>query len=118
VFLWPREGKRGETAEGREEAVGDRRSAIANDMRALADDLKSLLESATTDPKERKRKERRWKALYAALGIVTTLAARQVATKAWGILTGERPPTAQAAQPAPRERAEHAIDREEHAITT
>jgi hypothetical protein len=88
--------------------VSDRRDAVAEDLRSLAADLKSLLESATTDPKERQRKERRWTALYGALGIVTSLAARQVATKAWGILTGEHPPVKTppgSAQAAPRERA-------------
>jgi hypothetical protein len=72
--------------------VSDRRDAVAEDLRTLAADLKNLLDSATTDPKERQRKERRWTALYGALGIVTSLVARQVATKAWGILTGEHPP--------------------------
>jgi hypothetical protein len=72
--------------------VSDRRDAVAEDLRNLAADLKSLLDSATTDPKERQRRERRWTALYGALGILTSLVARQVATKAWGILTGEHPP--------------------------
>ena len=72
--------------------MSDRRDAVAEDLRSLAADLKSLLDSATTDPKERQRKERRWTALYGALGIVTSLVARQVATKAWGVLTGEHPP--------------------------
>ena len=72
--------------------MSDRRDAVAEDLRTLAADLKNLLDSATTDPKERQRKERRWTALYGALGIVTSLVARQVATKAWGVLTGEQPP--------------------------
>jgi Protein of unknown function (DUF4235) len=76
----------------------DRREAVAEDLRALATDLKSLVESATTDPKERQRKERIWRVLYAVLGAVTTLVARRAATKAWGILTGEQPPLPGAAQ--------------------
>jgi hypothetical protein len=80
--------------------VSDRRDAVAEDIRALAADLKNLLDSATTDPKERQRKERRWTALYGALGIVTSLVARQVATKAWGILTGEHPPVKMAPGPS------------------
>jgi hypothetical protein len=71
----------------------DRREAVAEDLRALATDLKSLLESATTDPKERARKERRWRVLYTAFGIASTVAARRGAAKVWGILTGEEPPT-------------------------
>jgi hypothetical protein len=70
----------------------DRRDAIAEDLRTLASDLKSLVESATTDPKDRRKKERQWRALYGALGILTTLAARRAATRAWAILTGEQPP--------------------------
>jgi hypothetical protein len=83
--------------------VSDRRDAVAEDIRTLAADLKNLLDSATTDPKERKRMERRWTALYGALGIVTSLVARQVATKAWGILTGEQPPVKM--PPGPSKRA-------------
>jgi len=78
----------------------DRREAVADDLRALATDLKSLLDSATTDPKERSKKERRWRVLYTAFGIATTVAARRGAAKVWGILTGEQPPTKGAAEPA------------------
>ena len=79
----------------------EKRDAMAEDLRAVATDLKSLLESATTDPKERKRKERRWRVLYSALGVVTTLVARRAAAKAWAILTGEQPPTKRPAQATP-----------------
>jgi hypothetical protein len=82
----------------------DRREAVAEDLRALASDLKSLLESATTDPKERSRKERRWRILYTVFGIATTVAARKGAAKVWGILTGEEPPTPGAPEPAKAER--------------
>jgi hypothetical protein len=75
----------------------DRREAVAEDLRSLADDLKSLVESATTDPKERRRKELQWRALYGGLAIVTSLAARRIAYKAWDILTGEQPPVARRA---------------------
>jgi hypothetical protein len=74
----------------------DRRDAIAEDLRSLATDLKSLVESATTSPKERRKKERQWRALYGALSVVTALAARRAATKSWAILTGEKPPTKRA----------------------
>jgi hypothetical protein len=72
----------------------DRREAVAEDLRSLAEDLRSLVESATTDPKERRRKELQWRALYAGLAIVTSIAARRIAYKAWDILTGEQPPIA------------------------
>jgi hypothetical protein len=84
----------------------NRRDAVAEDLRALADDLKSLYESATTDPKARQWKERRWAALQGALGVVTTLVARKLVVKLWGILTGEeapkRPPTERVGRPEHR----------------
>ena len=86
----------------------DRRDAIAENLRTLASDLKSVVESATTDPKERRKKERQWRALYGALSVVTALAARRAANKAWSILTGEQPPTKGAA--APRTSAQPAAD--------
>lgn len=78
--------------------MDDRRNAIAEDLRSLANDLKSLVGSATTDPKERRRKERQWRLLYGALSVVTALAARRAANKAWSILTGERPPVTKPGQ--------------------
>jgi hypothetical protein len=74
----------------------DRRDAIAENLRSLAADLKSLVESATTDPKERRKRERQWRALYGGISILTTLVARRAATRAWAILTGERPPVKRA----------------------
>jgi hypothetical protein len=78
----------------------NRRDAVAEDLRAVGDNLKSLYESVTTDPKERRRKERQWAALQAVFGVVTTVVARRFVVKAWGILTGEqapqRPPTEKA----------------------
>jgi hypothetical protein len=74
--------------------MADRREAVAENLRSLAGDLRNLLDSATTDPKSRRRKELEWRALYAGLSIVTALAARRIATKAWAILTGEQPPVA------------------------
>jgi hypothetical protein len=76
--------------------MSERRDAIAEDLRTLASDLKSLVDSATTDPKARRKKERQWRALYGALSVVTALAARRAANKAWAILTGERPPAKRA----------------------
>ena len=72
--------------------MNERRDAVADNLRSLAEDLKNLVDSATTDPKERRRKERRWRALNGAIGAVTALAARKAAIRAWAILTGERPP--------------------------
>ena len=76
--------------------MNDRRDAIADDLRSLATDLKSLVDSATSDPKERRRKERQWRALYGGLSLVTALVARRAANRAWAVLTGERPPVKRA----------------------
>jgi hypothetical protein len=90
--------------------MADRREAVAENLRALGDDFKSLIEAATTDPKERQRKERRWSALYGGIALVTTLAARRAAVKLWGILTGEEAPAKQnAAPPSARERQPETI---------
>jgi hypothetical protein len=67
--------------------------ALAEDARSLAGDFKALLE----DPKERKKKERLYAALYGGLALGFTLVGRRLATKAWSILTGEQPPTKGAA---------------------
>jgi hypothetical protein len=83
--------------------VANRSDALADDLRALATDLKSLVDTATTDPKERRRKELRWRILYTALAVVMTQAARRAAVKMWPILTGEQPPTKRAPQHASHE---------------
>jgi hypothetical protein len=64
------------------------REALAEDLRALGDDLKAFLQ----DPKERNKKERRWRVFYGAVALVTTLVGRRIAAKLWSILTGEQPP--------------------------
>jgi hypothetical protein len=71
--------------------MADRRDVLetlATDARGVAGDLKALLE----DPRERRRKERLYAALYGGLTFAFTLVGRRLATKAWSILTGEQPP--------------------------
>jgi hypothetical protein len=65
------------------------KDAVAADLRSLAEDLKALVE----DPKKRARKEWQWRLLYGVLALGFTMASRQLAAKAWAILTGEQPPT-------------------------
>jgi hypothetical protein len=77
------------------------REALAEDLRAVASDLKAFVQ----DPKERARKERRWRALYGAFALVFTVAGRRLAAKAWSILTGEQPP-AKGPQAAGSQKAE------------
>jgi hypothetical protein len=69
-----------------------KREVAVEELSKLTQDLRSLVASLTTDPEERARKERRWKLLYAGLSAVSALLARRLASRSWGILTGERPP--------------------------
>lgn len=78
----------------------DRKETLQEELATLASDLKALVETLARDPKEQARRERRWNLLVGATGAVFTIAARRLATKAWGILTGEEPPTARAAAAA------------------
>src|SRR5919199_1887046 len=77
------------TSEREGDAMAKKSNAVAEELRVLADDLKDLFETLTSDPKERARKERRWRVLYGVASAVFALAARRVATKAWAVLTGE-----------------------------
>lgn len=70
-----------------------KREATATELRNLTGDLRSLLSTLAHDPKEQAKRERRWKLLYGGVSAVTALLARRLATKSWGILTGEKPPT-------------------------
>jgi hypothetical protein len=79
--------------------VSEKTEAIGDELHALADSLKQLLVTLTSDPKEQARKERRWRILYGAFSALGAVAARRVAAKAWGVLTGELPPGK--GQPAP-----------------
>jgi hypothetical protein len=63
---------------------------------AIARAGEELTEKAWTvgrDAKAEKRKRLAWGIVQGAVGAVFTLAARRAGAKAWGILTGEQPPT-------------------------
>jgi hypothetical protein len=63
---------------------------------AIARAGEELTEKAWTigrDPKTEKRKRLVWGVVQGVVGAVFTLGARRVGAKAWGILTGEAPPT-------------------------
>jgi hypothetical protein len=72
--------------------VPEKREVVAQQLRELAEDLKGLRDALVQDPKEQARKERAWRILYGASTAVFAIASRQVAARAWGVLTGERPP--------------------------
>jgi hypothetical protein len=72
--------------------VPEKREVVAQQLRELAEDLKGLRDALVQDPQAQARKERAWRILYGASTAVFAIASRQVAARAWGVLTGERPP--------------------------
>jgi hypothetical protein len=63
---------------------------------AIARAGEELTEKAWTlgrDAKAEKRKRLAWGLVQGVVGAVFTLGARRAGAKAWGVLTGERPPT-------------------------
>jgi hypothetical protein len=69
-------------------------------LEELQQDLRDLWQALTRDPVKEARKERAWTILAGIFAAAGAIAARKVAAKAWGILTGEAPPTAKQ-MPAP-----------------
>lgn len=65
------------------------RSAIARAGEELTEKAWTLGRDAKTE----KRKRLAWGVVQGVIGAVFTLGARRVGAKAWGVLTGERPPT-------------------------
>jgi hypothetical protein len=64
------------------------RSAIAR----VGEELAEKAWTVGRDAKSERRKRLAWGVLQGAFGAVATLGARRLGAKAWGILTGERPP--------------------------
>lgn len=63
---------------------------------AIARAGEELTEKAWTlgrDAKVEKRKRLAWGVVQGVIGAVFTIGARRAGAKAWGVLTGERPPT-------------------------
>ena len=77
----------------------NRRDAVAEQLEELRTDFEALWVALTRDPKKEARKERAWTIFAGAAGAAAALAARQVATKIWVVLTGEAPPTPQVRRP-------------------
>ena len=70
----------------------EKRDVVAAQLRELAEDLKGLRDALVQDPKAQARRERQWRILYGASSAVFAILARTAAARAWGVLTGERPP--------------------------
>jgi hypothetical protein len=77
-----------------------RSDVILDQLEELQQDLRDLWHTLTRDPVKEARRERAWTILAGAFAAVGAVAARRVASKAWGILTGEAAPMAKQA-PAP-----------------
>jgi hypothetical protein len=63
---------------------------------AIARVGEGIVEKAWTigrDAKTERKKRLLWGAVQGAVGAVFTLAARRAVAKAWGVLTGEQPPS-------------------------
>lgn len=73
-----------------------RRDVVVEQLDQLRTDLEALWVALTRDPKKEARKERAWSFFVGALGAAAAMGARRAATRFWGLLTGEAPPTAQA----------------------
>jgi hypothetical protein len=78
-----------------------RSDVLSEQLDELRTDLGALWAGLTRDPKKEARKERLWMVFTGALGAVAALGARRVAAKAWGVLTGEAPPTARPSRRPP-----------------
>jgi hypothetical protein len=75
-----------------------RSDVLLENLDELQQDLRDLWHGLTRDPEKEVWKQRAWTALSGVFAAVAALAARRVATKLWGILTGEVPPTKQFAK--------------------
>jgi hypothetical protein len=77
-----------------------RSDVLLTQLEELQQDLRDLWQALTRDPVKEARKERAWTVLAGVSTAVGAIAARRVAARVWGILTGETAPTAKQV-PAP-----------------
>jgi len=76
----------------------DRRDVVVEQLDQLRTDFGALVSALTKDPKKEARKERTWTIFVGILGAAAAMGSRRAATRAWNILTGEKPPTPQQQQ--------------------
>ncbi|MFL5921990.1 MAG: hypothetical protein ACJ75Q_04095 [Gaiellaceae bacterium] len=77
----------------------NRREVVLEQLDDLRTDVEALWVALTRDPKKEARKERAWTIFAGVLGAAAAIGARQLATRAWNVLTGETPPVPQAGPP-------------------
>lgn len=87
--------------------MGAKTKAVREDLAAIGGDVRGLTEALTRDPKTEQRKQWGWTVLYGGIAAGSTFVARRLATKTWGILTGEGEPVGRNGQgrngqPVPR----------------
>jgi hypothetical protein len=70
-----------------------RHDVVREQLGELRKDLEALWVALSADPKKQARRERAWSLFSGILIAAATMAARRSTAKAWGVLTGEQPPT-------------------------
>lgn len=66
--------------------------AIRSGIARLGEEIAEKAWTVGRDDRAERRKRIVWGVVQGSVGAVFTLAARRVGAKAWGVLTGERPP--------------------------
>jgi|SRR5690242_21918941 len=90
----------------------NRSDLLLSNLEELQQNLTDLWRTLTRDPAKEARKERAWTILAGAFTALGAIAARRVATKAWGVLTGETPPVGkQPARPSPSGPSTRGVER-------
>jgi hypothetical protein len=67
-------------------------NAIREGIARVGDEISEKAWTLGRDRKAERKKRLAWGIVQGSIGAVFTLAARRAGTKAWGVLTGERPP--------------------------
>jgi hypothetical protein len=78
----------------------NRTDVLVSNLEELQQDLVDVWHTLTRDPAKEARKERAWTILAGVFTAVGAIAARKVAGRIWGILTGEVAPIVKQ-QPVP-----------------
>ena len=68
-------------------------NAIRNGIARVGEEIAEKAWTVGRDEKAERKKRIAWGIVQGSIGAVFTLVARRVGTKAWGVLTGEQPPS-------------------------
>jgi hypothetical protein len=67
--------------------------AIRSGIARVGEEIAEKAWTVGRDEKAERKKRIAWGIVQGSIGAVFTLAARRLGAKAWGVLTGEQPPT-------------------------